>query len=74
MIVNFEELFNDPILDWVNEKSVKKFSNVVRDLFPKASKEKVYDILALHWERNDTPESFYEKLKEAYPNVIIKTF
>ena len=29
-----QEIFKDPMFDWVNEESVKKMSEVVRDALP----------------------------------------
>lgn len=62
---DLEEIFNDPILAWVNEESVKRMSEVVRDVFPKASKNEVCACLEMFWEEKDTPESLYKKLVES---------
>lgn len=59
---DLEEIFNDPILAWVNEDSVKRMSEVVRDVFPKATKNEICACLEMFWEENDTPESLYTKL------------
>ena len=59
---DLEEIFNDPILAWVNEDSVKRMSEVVRDVFPKATKNEVCACLEMFWEEKDTPESLYTKL------------
>ena len=57
-----EKIFNDPLLDWVNEESVRRMSEVVRDVFPKYDKEQVCKVLEKYWEREDTPETLYERL------------
>ena len=41
-----EEILNDPMFDYINEESVKKFSEVVRDVFPTAKRHlDVIDLL-----------------------------
>ena len=62
---DLEEIFNDPILAWVNEESVKRMSEVVRDVFPKATKNEVCACLEMFWEEKDTPETLYKKLMES---------
>lgn len=57
-----QEIFKDPMFDWVNEESVKKMIEVVRDVFPKATKEEVDGWLKITWMKNDTPETLYKKL------------
>lgn len=57
-----ERIFDDPILAWVNPESTKKMSEVVRDVFPKYDKEQVCKVLEKYWEREDTPETLYERL------------
>lgn len=57
-----DEIFRDPIFDWVNEESVKKMVEVVRDVFPKYDKEQIDKVLEKYWEREDTPETLYERL------------
>ena len=54
--------FNDPMFDWVNEESVKKMIEVVRDVFPKATKEEIDGWLKITWMKNDTPKTLYKKL------------
>lgn len=58
-----QEIFKDPMFDWVNEESVKKMSEVVRDVFPGYDKEQISDVLENYWEKDDTPETLYSKLK-----------
>lgn len=60
-----DEIFNDPLLDWVNEESVKKMSEVVRDVFPEYDKEQIDKVLENYWEREDTPETLYKKLMDS---------
>ena len=59
-----EECLNDPMFDYINEESVKKFSEVVRDVYPHATHEEICKRLEL-WEREDMPETFYQKLLAA---------
>lgn len=61
MSKELEEILKDPMFDYITEESVKQFSEVVRDVFPQATKEEVCQRLEL-WERDDTPETFYLKL------------
>jgi len=61
MSKELEEILNDPMFDYITEESVKQFSEVVRDVFPNATKEERCKWLEL-WERDDTPETFYLKL------------
>lgn len=61
MSKELQEILNDPMFDWITEESVKQFSEVVRDVFPNATREEVCQRLEL-WERDDTPETFYLKL------------
>ena len=65
---DLDAIFNDPLLAWVNEESVKKMTEVVRDVFPKATKEEIYSWLKICWQENDTPESLYEKLSTLKEN------
>ena len=65
---DLEEIFNDPIFSWVNPESVKRMSEVVRDVFPKATKEEIYGWLKITWLENDTPETLYEKLSTLKEN------
>lgn len=61
-----EEIFNDPLLAWVNEDSVKRMSEVVRDVFPKATKSEINDYLEKFWDSaEDTPETLYKKLMDS---------
>ena len=62
---DLEEIFNDPILAWVNEESVKRMSEVVRDVFPKATLNEIDACLEMFWEEKDTPETLYKKLMES---------
>ena len=62
---DLEEIFKDPILAWVNEDSVRKMSEVVRDVFPKATKNEVAACLEMFWEKEDTPETLYKKLMDS---------
>lgn len=62
---DLEEIFNDPILAWVNEESVKRMSEVVRDVFPKATKNEIAACLEMFWEEKDTPETLYDKLMKS---------
>jgi hypothetical protein len=59
---DLEKIFDDPLLAWVTPESVKKMSEVVRDVFPNATKEEVDGWLKITWMENDTPETLYEKL------------
>jgi len=59
-----EEIFKDPLLDWVNEESVKKMIEVVRDVFPKYDAEQIDKVLENYWEREDTPEDLYKRLSD----------
>ena len=59
---NLNEVLNETIFAWVNEDSVKRMSEVVRDVFPKATKNEIAACLEMFWEENDTPESLYTKL------------
>ena len=61
MSKELEEILNDPMFDYINEDSVKQFMEVVRDVFPDATKDEQCKWLEL-WERDDTPETFYLKL------------
>ena len=36
-----EVIFQDPMFAWINEESVKKMQEVVRDVFPKATKNEI---------------------------------
>lgn len=59
-----QEIFKDPMFDWVNEESVKKMSEVVRDALPGVtSLEEIDYYLKRYWEKDDTPETLYSKLK-----------
>lgn len=57
-----DEIFNDPLLAWVNEESCKKMTEVVRDVFPKVTEEEICGLLEKFWEEEDTPETLCEKL------------
>ena len=57
-----DEIFRDPMFDWVNEESVKRMSEVVHDVFPKYDKEQIDKVLENYWERDDTPETLYKRL------------
>ena len=57
-----ERIFDNPILSWVNPESTKKMSEVVRDVFPNATKNEICACLEMFWEENDTPETLYDKL------------
>ena len=59
---DLDAIFNDPLLAWVNEESVKKMTEVVRDVFGDISKNEISATLEAFWEREDTPETLYEKL------------
>ena len=61
MSKELEEVLNDPMFDYITEESVKRFMDVVRDVFPTTTKEERCKYLEL-WEREDTPETFYNKL------------
>lgn len=61
MSKELEEVLNDPMFDYITEESVKKFCEVVRDVYPTATKEEQVQYLE-YWEREDTPEIFYNKL------------
>lgn len=64
-----EECLNDPILGWVNKDSVFRMSEIVREVFPKSSKEEIYGWLKIAWLKDDTPKKFRNRLltlKEAH--------
>lgn len=56
-----EEILNDPMFDYITEKSVKQFMEVTHDVFPDKTREERIKYLEL-WEREDTPKTFYQKL------------
>lgn len=61
-----EQIFADPMLAWINEDSVKRMSDVVRDVFPKATKNEVAACLEMFWDSpEDTPETLYKKLMDS---------
>ena len=60
-----EEIFQDPMFAWINEESVKKMQEVVRDVFPKATKNEIAACLEMFWEKKDTPETLYKKLMDS---------
>ena len=62
---DLEEIFKDSLLAWVNEDSVKRMSEVVRDVFPKATKNEIAACLEMFWEKKDTPETLYKKLMDS---------
>ena len=57
-----ERIFDNPILSWVNTESTKKMSEVVRDVFPNATKNEICACLEMFLEEKDTPETLYDKL------------
>lgn len=61
-----EQIFSDPMFAWINEDSVKRMSDVVRDVFPKATKNEVAACLEMFWDSpEDTPETLYKKLMDS---------
>ena len=61
-----EEIFRDPMFDFINEESVKKMSEVVRDVYPNATKNEICATLEMFWDSpEDTPETLYKKLMDA---------
>ena len=63
---NLNEVLNETIFAWVNEDSVKRMSEVVRDVFPKATKNEIAACLEMFWDSpEDTPETLYKKLMDS---------
>ena len=65
-----EEIFNDPLFDYINEESVKQMTEVVRDVFPKYDKEQISTVLENYWEREDTPEDLYKRLSDLKASML----
>lgn len=55
----------DKMFAYINEDSVKRMSEVVRDAFPGATKNEIAACLEMFWEKEDTPETLYKKLIES---------
>ena len=62
---DLKKIFDDKMFAWINPDSCKRMSEVVRDVFPKATKNEIAACLEMFWEEKDTPESLYKKLMDS---------
>ena len=58
-------ILDEPMFSWINEESTKRMSEVVRDVFPKATRNEIAACLEMFWEKDDTPETLYKKLMDS---------
>ena len=62
---SLDEILSDPMFSYINPESTKKMSEVVRDVFPNATKNEICACLEMFWGENDTPETLYDKLTKS---------